>query len=82
MPIYEFRCLECEHIFELLEMKKDDRVELKCPKCGADSFERVMSRTNFAVKGGQAAADTGGIDVNSRSCETGNCATINLPGPR
>ena len=34
MPIYEFRCLQCGHVFELINFKKDEQTEMKCPECG------------------------------------------------
>lgn len=81
MPIYEFRCLDCQHIFELLELSKEDRVEAKCPECGCDSLERVLSRTSYNMGGRRSGAGSGGTSVNSRSCDGGSCTTIDIPGP-
>ena len=55
MPIYEFKCLSCNECFEILVLKKDEEVAASCPKCGSEEFERVMSKTCFAVapSGGQ-----------------------------
>jgi len=52
MPIYEFKCLKCEEFFELILMNKNEEAELKCPKCGSDEFERVISTTNFSMGSG------------------------------
>ncbi|MBU4068406.1 MAG: zinc ribbon domain-containing protein, partial [Proteobacteria bacterium] len=49
MPIFEFKCLKCQAYFEILIMNKDDEVELKCPECKAEEFERILSSTNFAM---------------------------------
>jgi putative FmdB family regulatory protein len=50
MPIYEFRCLGCGHVFELLKLKKEDEgLEMKCPKCGSHESEKVLSTMNVAV---------------------------------
>jgi len=78
MPIYEFRCLTCKELFEFLQMGSSDEVETKCPKCGAETFERVMSSSNFAISdgGGTPAAATS----QSRQCQGGSCSTWNLPG--
>jgi putative FmdB family regulatory protein len=43
MPIYEFRCLKCDECFELLVINKSDRVEMQCPACQSEDFERVLS---------------------------------------
>lgn len=49
MPIYEYCCKECKHIFE--EWRKDftDR-DIPCPVCGA-SAKRMISSTAFILKG-------------------------------
>ncbi len=81
MPIYEFRCLDCQHVFELLELKKEERMEAKCPQCGCESFERVLSCTNYTMSGSRSGAGSGGPKVNNRSCHGGSCTTIDIPGP-
>ncbi|ADR18871.1 FmdB family zinc ribbon protein [Calditerrivibrio nitroreducens] len=50
MPIYEYKCTKCNHIFELLEPTFNDVKEKKCVKCGS-SAERIMSLTSFQLKG-------------------------------
>ena len=78
MPIFEFRCLSCQELFEFLQMGSSDSVEAKCPKCGAESFERVMSSTNFAMGAGGSAKPA--VAGESRQCQGGSCHSWNLPG--
>jgi len=81
MPIYEFKCSKCEEFFELLVMGSNDEEELKCPKCGSQSFERVISTTNFkmgaAASGGNPANQSG---IQKRQCSSGSCTTYTLGG--
>lgn len=50
MPIYEYQCDECGHLFE--EMKKRSAPEpAACPKCDAPNPRRAISRTGFKLKG-------------------------------
>lgn len=42
MPIYEYRCQTCETKFEQL-IRDGDALVLKCPKCGADEVNRLLS---------------------------------------
>jgi putative FmdB family regulatory protein len=79
MPIYEFKCLECSDIFELLIMKSDNSVDMRCPKCGSETFERVMSTACFAVSGSPGSNPT--VKTESRTCSGGSCSTIEVPGP-
>ncbi|MBI5511584.1 MAG: zinc ribbon domain-containing protein [Deltaproteobacteria bacterium] len=49
MPIYEYRCLKCHEIFEVLQKASDPAP--KSHRCGGRRVERVMSRTSFVLKG-------------------------------
>jgi putative FmdB family regulatory protein len=81
MPIYEFRCLKCDELFEILTVRADEAVEMRCPKCAAGEFERVMSTANYAVSGGTAGGSSSGASKQSRSCAGGSCTTYEIPGP-
>jgi putative FmdB family regulatory protein len=78
MPIYEFKCNQCDECFEILLMKSREEEEAKCPACGSQAFERVMSCTHYAVTGTGARA---GAQRQTRTCSGGSCSTVELPGP-
>jgi putative FmdB family regulatory protein len=78
MPIYEFRCLKCDEVFEILMMKTQDEVEAKCPHCASEDFERVLSTTSHAM--GFSKGEARGPTVQSRECGSGTCSTVTLPG--
>ena len=42
MPTYEYRCGECGYEFELFQSMTEDPVS-KCPQCGLDAVERLIS---------------------------------------
>jgi putative FmdB family regulatory protein len=50
MPIYEYRCRNCEHEFEKIQ-KISDRPVRTCPACGGRT-EKLVSRSAFVLKGG------------------------------
>jgi putative FmdB family regulatory protein len=78
MPIYEFRCLKCNEVFEILMVRTEDEVEMKCPNCGSENFERVLSTTSYAI--GFGKGESRGPKVESRECASGTCTSWNLPG--
>jgi putative FmdB family regulatory protein len=78
MPIYEFKCSACQELFELLVMQKEGEVDLKCPHCRSEEFERVLSSTNYAMGAG---GSSGGVRSRSRTCQGGSCTTYEIPGP-
>ncbi len=80
MPIFEFRCLECGNLFEKLFRNAGEKMEMICPKCGAESLERVISRTNHVMGAGKGGKKK--PTITTKSCGPGNtCATIEIPGP-
>jgi len=42
MPIFEFRCRKCGSQFERVVFGSDNE-PVKCPACGAEDAERLMS---------------------------------------
>lgn len=49
MPLYDFRCPECDHKFELI-VKRDEVPE--CPECGHKTTEKLISAGSFVLQGG------------------------------
>jgi putative FmdB family regulatory protein len=78
MPIFEFRCQKCNEVFEILQMGAEDEVEMKCPHCGSENFDRVLSTTSYAM--GAAKGEPQGRTIESRQCASGTCTTVTLPG--
>ena len=79
MPIFEFRCLECGHLFEKLCITSEVEVDMACPECQCQSVDRVVSLTNYAM-----GVEPGGNQpkITTKSCgESNKCMTLDLPGP-
>jgi putative FmdB family regulatory protein len=78
MPIYEFRCLGCGNVFELLKLKKEsEEAAMKCPKCKSEEVERILSTVNTIVSsGGKRSTQT------VKSCGSGSCTSFEIPGPK
>lgn len=79
MPIFEFRCLKCGNIFEKLFTSAGGKVEITCPECRSDIFERVVSRTNYAISAGPGGNKP---KITTKSCgPSSRCMTLEIPGP-
>lgn len=50
MPIYEYRCSQCNHIFEEWAQHFDSPDCEPCPECGGKA-SRIVSNTSFVLKG-------------------------------
>src|SRR5262249_26517695 len=49
MPIYEYRCLDCGHQFELMQKFSDPPVQT-CTSCSG-TVQKLISRSAFHLKG-------------------------------
>ena len=50
MPIYEYKCDQCNHQFETLQ-KINDVPAKTCPKCNSYSLRKLVSAAAFKLKG-------------------------------
>ena len=50
MPIYEYKCTECDHRLEKLQKMSDDPIR-DCPQCGKSALTKLVSATSFKLKG-------------------------------
>lgn len=66
MPIYEYRCEDCDKPFE--KLVRAFREEVACPGCGSASVERLLS--TFAMSGLSSSPPTSGGGC---GCGRGGC---------
>ncbi|MCK5863047.1 MAG: zinc ribbon domain-containing protein [Candidatus Hydrogenedentes bacterium] len=63
MPLYNYRCVKCGHVMEVLE-KANTNSRHTCKKCGAHRVEKMLPA--FSVNSGSGTA--------GNSCPTGTCS--------
>lgn len=82
MPLYEFVCQQCRHLCEFLVRSSQAKIELVCPACGSAELQRVLSKVHSVVADGNAGGSPGSekSPLEQRSCPSGSCSTITLPG--
>jgi putative FmdB family regulatory protein len=56
MPTYDYQCQKCEFEFEREQRITEDPIKL-CPKCKSRQAKRLLSASNFILKGGGWYAD-------------------------
>ncbi|MSP19337.1 MAG: zinc ribbon domain-containing protein [Bdellovibrionales bacterium] len=49
MPLYEYQCVSCEKIIEIIQKFSDEPLKT-CPKCGK-TVKKLMSLGSFQLKG-------------------------------
>lgn len=50
MPLYEYQCKACQHVFERIQKFSDPLVRT-CPSCGKDEVEQLLSAPAVQFKG-------------------------------
>lgn len=51
MPIYEYKCEQCDHQLEILQKISAEPVKT-CPDCGQAGLRKLISAAAFRLKGG------------------------------
>lgn len=59
VPLYEYKCRECEHSLTKLQGINDEPLTL-CEKCGNASLIKRFPRPSFKINGGGSAEGDSG----------------------
>ena len=64
MPLFEYRCEQCEKKFALLEGMTAEKAKRVCPRCGGKKLTKLISRIARPPKGEDdfEDADLDGMD--------------------
>ncbi len=68
MPLYEYKCRECGHRFEVLSRSGSTETRI-CPKCKAGNTEKLFS--SFAV--GNSSSPAAAPQAGCAGCSPGRC---------
>jgi putative FmdB family regulatory protein len=71
MPIYEYRCRRCQHVWEAIRPMGDEGETLECPECGRRGPELIPSV--FAAATGKPAGAVG-AGASCSGCSKASCS--------
>lgn len=63
MPIFEYKCKQCENKFEVLHKSSVNQEDVFCPKCNSKENKKLLS--TFSASGFSSSSSSG--------CESGSC---------
>jgi putative FmdB family regulatory protein len=79
MPVYEFSCKNCTHIFEGLYPVGTKAENLECPLCKEKTLRKIFSTFAVSSRGGSgdfsSLSNTGSSRSKCSSCGGGSCST-------
>jgi putative FmdB family regulatory protein len=79
MPLYEYKCADCEISFDALRAMSDADAPIACPKCGSEDTGRMISLFSAIGSDGVIA----GPGSSCGSCTpSAACATCGLGSSR
>ncbi|MGB9697396.1 MAG: FmdB family zinc ribbon protein [Ignavibacteria bacterium] len=70
MPIFEYRCENCNTKFEILHKSSEHQDEIICPSCGSKNYKKLFSV--FSASMGDSGSDS--------SCSDGSCSAPSYGG--
>ena len=76
MPIFEYRCEDCDTRFEKLIRRESDREALVCPKCGTNHLSQELS-TFAAHANGRSAEPAPRMCPSGGVCRTPGACGMN-----
>jgi len=78
MPLYEYRCADCDVVFEKLRPMSQADVPVACPHCGGMNTSRMLSLFAAVSKGEGGETHSIAGSSSCSSCTATSCSTCGL----
>lgn len=59
MPIYEYRCDECNKQFEKIIISSAGQEKITCPECGTEKVKKIISASSYRLNSGGGSMPLG-----------------------
>ena len=78
MPIFEYKCNNCNEKFDFLHKSSVNIEKVHCPSCGSNENKKLLSSFSASISGssgysGGCADGSCGIPAPSSGCSSGLC---------
>ncbi len=61
MPIYEFKCQDCEKKFELILSSANNVSDVTCPECESKNIRKTISASSYRLSSSSSAIPAGAL---------------------
>lgn len=75
MPLYEYRCQDCQTAFELLRPFSRADEPAACPNCAGEHSQRAISRCAAFSRGADGSTSSVGGGGGCAGCASHSCAS-------
>ena len=69
MPLFEYKCSECNSKFDVLHKSANNIESVECPECHSSKVKKLLSTFSAASLSGSGSDFSSSGD----SCESGSC---------
>lgn len=73
MPLYDYRCADCEREFETLVLNKADEAAVACPECRSREVAKLLSLPARPPASVAAGPPLGGCPADGSPCGAAWC---------
>jgi putative FmdB family regulatory protein len=78
MPIFDYRCKDCNQSFDVFHKVKEVEEDILCPSCGSKKYKKMMSRVSVSIHGGTPKVSSSADEFSGSSCD--NCCNNGMCG--
>jgi putative FmdB family regulatory protein len=69
MPVYDYRCTECNSLYDVYHKGREIKEDVICPSCGSTHHKKMMSVPIVTMGSTSSSSD---FSANP-NCESGGC---------
>ncbi len=74
MPIFEYKCTDCNTKYEVLHKSTSNLSEVTCPSCNSKNSKKLLSSFSASVSD-SSSASYGGCESGTCGLPSGGCAS-------
>jgi putative FmdB family regulatory protein len=71
MPVFEYKCTDCEKKYDIFHKSSVNPEEVECPTCHSKNHKKLFSSFSASVSAGSFSYN---------DCASGNCNVAPAPG--
>jgi putative FmdB family regulatory protein len=71
MPVYDYRCTECNSTYDVFHKGHEIKEDVACPSCGSTHHKKLMSIPIVSMGSTSSSSEYS----SGSSCDTGGCCS-------